>query len=181
MANQIRDWSNDYTETYGGSPYLADFMLTTAFRESNFIPDVDAWDTGVETKTRENSARGLFGMRPVTALKDAFGQVDSDVLLDPATSFVLAIRHIQQAQNYGATDWASIRRYWGYPSKADEPTGTWSKQSRSKFERAVADANRAYGLNIDVGFLDQPYGVGGYPGTKQMIERYGAYPIAGVL
>ena len=119
-------------------------------------------------------------MRPKTALKDGYGLYDSDVLLDPATSFVLAIRHIRQARNYGATDWASVRRYWGYPSKADEPTGQWSEGSRAKFDKAVRDVNSAYGLNIDPGFLDQPYGVGGYPGITQLIERYGATPIRGL-
>jgi len=181
--NEIRSMSYWYSNTYGSMPHLADYLTVVGFIESRFNPAA----TNPEVKTNPmNAARGLFGARPKTAFKESNGleymRQYPNALLNPKWAFVTATFSVWQACNAvdregsGVADWASIRRWWGFPSKVhdfnfDDP---WSYGNLERFEAGLHKCNEQYGTGIDPDFVWQKVrGWDNYPGMPVMIKVFG--------
>lgn len=180
--NEVRSMSHWYSNQYNSMPFLADYMTVVGFIESRFNPAT----INPEIKDNPNAARGLFGIRPETAFKTKNGlkamRAYPNALLNPRWAFVTALFSIWQAcdavhrKGSGVADWASIRRWWGYPSKVhdfnfDDP---YSAGNLERFEEGLHGCNAEFGTNIDPDFVWQKVqGWNNYPGMQTMIQSFG--------
>jgi hypothetical protein len=98
---------------------LGDFFAAVAWIESRGDPRAGS-DQG-------NAARGLLGMRPVSARVSDLGLPPS-ALKDARTSIALGAWYLHRCLKYAAPgqriDWLSIRRCWKYPSLTDDEDDT---------------------------------------------------------
>lgn len=183
MLEEIRNMSLYYSGTFGSMPFLADYLVVIGFRESSFNPR--AVNPQVKTDPL-NAARGLFGMRPETAFKSKNGlehmRSTPNALLDPRWAFVTAVDHVWRAcdtvyrRSGASTNYAAVRRYWGYPSLVHDfdLNDPRSVANLERLEKAIFDCNDAYGTNIDPDFIWRPIeGWQNYPGMDVLKQVYG--------
>lgn len=179
MLDEIRSMVAHVESQFGPMPGLADFLVATAFRESNFNPHVQAENTS-------NSARGLYQMRPNTVFKDRWGTgnlSDATLLFDPVVSTAFAIAHVydgdnasQQRGSQVSADWGDIRRWWGLPSRVHDHDldREWSRISLDRFQKAIIDVNSAYGQSISSqDFLFENVDERNYPGFQAIADALG--------
>lgn len=180
--SEIRNMSHYYSDKFGSMPGLADYLTVIGYIESRFNPAA----VNPQIETDPNAARGFFGIRPKTAFKDQNGlkymRSDPNALLDPRVSFVIAVSLVWEAcskvdaSQSGTPNWASIRRYWGYPSKVHDfdMSETFSVNSLKKLENGIIGVNENYGTNVD---MDFPFfsvrDWKNFPGLNVLISSYG--------
>ena len=179
--NEIRSMSDWYYDTFNSMPFLSDYLITIAYRESRFNPNSINKEV---KKNPTNAARGLFGMRPKTVFKESNGLKKKlkrpNDLLNPKWSFVCAVDHIWRAdiaaerKGYVA-DWVGVRRWWGIPNMIHDTNmeEQYSKDSLSGLEKAIRDVNKNYDANVDENFLWMPVKSSGYPGMKALVKGMG--------
>lgn len=180
--NEIRSMSIWYSKTFDSMPYLADYLTVVAYIESRFNPAA----ANPEIKRNPtNAARGLFGQRPQYMFKEENGlealKGRPNLIHDPRWAFVTAVFHIWDADQTvirragREADWASIRRWWGYPSKIYDfdLLEEFSQKSLAKFQDGIAGVNEDYGTDIDPNFVWMPVESAGYPGMDVMIKAFG--------
>lgn len=181
--NEVRSMSYWYSSTYNSMPFLSDYLTAIGFIESRFNPAA----VNPEIKSNPyNASRGLFGMRPETAFKNSNGlefmRAHPNALLNPRWAFVTAVDHIWSAcksvdrENSGTPDWASIRRWWGYPDRVHDfnYSHEWSKSNTYKLEEGIIKCNNKYGTGIDPGFIwIDIQGYNNYPGMQVMVKSFG--------
>ncbi len=183
MLNEIRGMSLHYSNEFGSMPFLADYLTTIGFRESNFNPA--AVNPEIK-KNPMNAARGLFGMRPETAFKASNGlsfmRAHPNALLNPRWSFVCAVHHVWMAcdrvfSKLGTgTNYVAVRRWWGRPHLVYDfdLVDARSRSSLIALEKAIHDCNRGYGTTMDPDFIWQTIqGWQNYPGMDVMLKVYG--------
>ena len=94
---------------------LGDFFAGVAWIESRGDPGAGS-DSG-------NRARGLLGMRPISARVADLG-LSPSALKDMRTAIALGTWYIQRCIPYGdpgqRLDWLAFRRCWGYPRDVDD-------------------------------------------------------------
>jgi len=180
--DEIRSMSTWYSNTFGSMPYLADYLTVVAYIESRFNPAA----ANPEIKRNPmNAARGLFGQRPQYMFKEENGlealKSRPNLIHNPKWAFVTAVFHIWDAdrtvirQTNREADWASIRRWWGYPSKIYDfdLLEEFSQRSLANLQDGIAGVNSDYGTDIDPNFVWIPVESAGYPGMDVMIKAFG--------
>ena len=183
MLEEIRRMVGHLESQFGPMPGLADFLVATAFRESNFNPRAQA-------NTSSNAARGLYQMRPNSVFKAGWGTENlSDVglIFDPVVATVFAVQHVADAARASMVrgeqrpaTWAAVRRWWGYPSRVHDHGRDleWSRASYDKFKKAIRDVDSAYGQTIPERLVDRTVDTSNYPGIEALAEALG---VQGVL
>lgn len=181
--NEIRAMSYWYTQKFGSMPLLADYLTVVGYIESRFNPA----SVNPQVKTDPlNAARGLAGMRPRSAFKSANGlehmRSYPNALLNPRWAFVTSVDFIWQAcdsvnqKGSGVTDWAAVRRWWGFPSKVHDFNfeDPYSAANLGRFEDGLNECNDKYGTGINPDFVWQKVqGWENYPGMSLMVKSFG--------
>ena len=166
VASYIADSARYVSSRYNTMTPLWKFMLATAWRESRFNPYSKAGN-------KQNSARGLFQLRPNSVFTESNGLISMrgqpDILLDPVWNFVMAVdyaaRGIIKANNAGQNpDVLAIRRYWSYPRNV---TDVYNKDADSRITLSrLGPSLDAVGLSRST--MQEKMALGGYPGLYQI-------------
>lgn len=156
-------------EAMGILPGFAEYLLSTAYVESQFNPEAgsDAVD---------NAARGWFGMRPESAFNWKNGlthlQDQPNLLKDPRWAVAAAADYAKRMFPYLAPgqemDFMALRRGWSWASKVSDRTSSWAQQKEGKYE----DALTKVGLPTDLVHKRIP--LGDYPGINAILEELDA-------
>jgi len=126
-------------------PGLPHFMIAQAWAESRFKP------TAMNPEGGPNAARGVFQIRPKSAMKGNSAIVDNpNRLYDVPTSVALNASYLERLRKYGPTseiDWLALRRGTAFPSHVDDfsEEKQRSRDVRGRLEKAF----RAIGLPLD--------------------------------
>jgi len=173
VAEYITDSARYVSSRYNTMKPLWKFMLATAWRESRFNPYAAAG-------AKQNSARGLFQLRPNSVFTESNGLIDlryrPDILLDPVWNFVMAVdyaaRGIAKANKAGQNpDVLAIRRYWRLPSNVTDIHNS-NKDSQLTLSRFLPSLD-AVGLSRST--MYEKMSLGGYPGLYQIGKDFGLW------
>lgn len=102
-----------------------DFLLISAYLESRGRPD--ACYAGSLCTDTNNTARGLFGMRPDSSFPPNRVEFPGNLLFEPSWSMAAAMSYLSRVSANSAyrgtmkgTDMFAARRAWAYPSLFDD-------------------------------------------------------------